>query len=82
MSGGTLQLHPDDYLGRETRSVALFRITAERNGKKLNSDFCEVVRWKNGQVAEDWGFAFDQRAFDVSGLEFAAGDANTASCLA
>jgi len=22
------------------------------------------VRWENGQVAEDWGFAFDQHAYD------------------
>ncbi len=27
-------------------------------------DLCEVVRWRDGQVIEDWGFAFDQYTYD------------------
>ncbi len=64
LSEGTIWIHEDDFLGSETRSVALFRITATRGDKKLDADYCEVVRWENGQVAEDWGFAFDQSTFD------------------
>ncbi len=64
LSEGTLQLHDDDLLGSETRSVALFRMTATRGDKKLDADCCEVVRWENGLVAEEWVFAFDQRTLD------------------
>ena len=64
LSEGTLQIHDDDFLGSETRSVSLLRMTATRGDKKLDADCCEVVRWENGQVAEDWFFAFDQRTFD------------------
>ena len=64
LSEGTLQLPDDDILGSETRCVALFRMTATRGDKKLDADCCEVVRWENGKVAEEWVFAFDQSTYD------------------
>ena len=64
LSGGTLEIQDDEILGGEERTVALFTLTATRGDKTLNADFCEVVRWRDGQVIEDWGFAFDQYTYD------------------
>ena len=64
LSGGTMELEDQFFMGDGDRTVALFRIKASRGDKRLEADFCEVVRWQNGQVAEDWGFAFDQHAYD------------------
>lgn len=64
LSGGTIELEDQFFMGDGDRTVALFRITASRDGERLEADFCEVVRWENGRVAEDWGFAFDQYAYD------------------
>ena len=64
LTGGTLQLEDQYFLGNGDRTVALFKLTATRGDKKLNADACEVVRWSNGQVIEDWGFAFDQYTYD------------------
>jgi len=64
LSDGTIGLEDQFFMGDGDRTVALFRITASRGGERLEADFCEVVRWENGQVAEDWGFAFDQHAYD------------------
>lgn len=64
LSDGTIDIEDQFFMGDGDRTVALFRITASRGGERLDADFCEVVRWKNGQVAEDWGFAFDQYGYD------------------
>ncbi len=68
LSEGTLQIHDHDFLASDSHShqhtVALFRITATRAGKTLDANFCEVAHWKDGQVVEDWGCAYDQYAFD------------------
>jgi ketosteroid isomerase-like protein len=64
MSGGTLTVEDQFFMGDADRTVALFKLTGQRNGKTLDSDFCEVIRWQDGQVAENWGFAFDQYAHD------------------
>ncbi len=52
------------FLEDGDRTVALFKLKGRRGDKVLDHDFCEVVRWENGRVAEDWGFAFDQYGFD------------------
>lgn len=63
-SGGTMRIEDQDFLGSDERAVALFKVSATRAGKTLEADYCEVTRWRNGQVIEDWGFAFDQYAWD------------------
>ena len=69
LSGGTMKIHDHDFLASDAHShqhtVALFRITAARTGKTLDANYCEVVHWRDGQVVEDWGFAYDQYAFDA-----------------
>ena len=68
LSGGTMKIHDHDFLASDAHShqhtVALFRITATRGDKTLDANYCEVVHWRDGQVVEDWGFAYDQYAFD------------------
>ena len=64
LSGGTIELEDQFFLGESDRTVALFKLKATRGEKVLDHDFCEVVRWENGKVAEDWGFAFDQYTYD------------------
>lgn len=64
LTDGTVEVEDQFFMGDGDRTVALFRLKGSRGGKRLEADFCEVVRWENGQVAEDWGFAFDQYAHD------------------
>ena len=64
LTGGTLEIEDQFFMGDGDRTVALFKIRGSRGDKRLDADFCEVVRWQNGQVVEDWGFAFDQYAYD------------------
>jgi hypothetical protein len=64
LTEGTLELEDQFFMGDGDRTVALFRLEGSRGGEQLAADFCEVVRWENGQVAENWGFAFDQHAYD------------------
>ncbi len=64
LSGGTLKIKDHDFLGSDEHTVALFQISASRGGKTLEANYCEVVHWRDGQVVEDWGFAYDQYTFD------------------
>jgi ketosteroid isomerase-like protein len=64
LSGGTIKIKDHDFLGTDQHAVALFKIIATRGGKKLDANYCEVVHWRDGQVVEDWGLAYDQYAFD------------------
>ncbi len=68
LSEGTMKIQDHDFLASDEHAdqhtVALFNITAARAGKTLDANYCEVVHWRDGQVVEDWGFAFDQYAFD------------------
>jgi hypothetical protein len=64
LTDGTLELEDQCFMGDGDRTVALFRFSGSRGGERLMADFCEVVRWENGKVAEDWGFALDQNAYD------------------
>lgn len=65
MTNGTLSIDEDhDFLGSDDHAVALFRISATREGKTLRSNLCEVTHWHNGQVTEDWVSVDDQYAFD------------------
>jgi len=64
MTDGTLKIEDHDFLGTDDHAVALFKIKATRAGKTLDANFCEIVHWRDGRVVEDWGFAYDQYAFD------------------
>ena len=53
------------YFGSEEYSAALFRWTATRNGKTMVYPVCEVIRWQDGQIAEEWGYFSDQYTLDA-----------------
>lgn len=53
-----------NYFGADDQSVALFRWTATRNGITKVYRVCEVIRWENGQIAEEWGYYTDQYEVD------------------
>ena len=53
------------YFGSGDYSAAFFRWTATRRGKTMVYPVCEVIRWREGLVAEKWGFFNDQYAFDA-----------------
>lgn len=63
-TGGTLEIEDQFFMGEGDRTVALFKIRGTRGDKKLDADYCEVCRWEQGRVVEDWGFAFDQYTHD------------------
>ena len=64
LSGGTFKIEDHDVLGSDEHAVALLKMTATREGRTLNANFCEVVHWREGQIVEDWGSAYDQYTFD------------------
>lgn len=53
------------YFGSDDYSAALFRWTATRRGKTMVYPVCEIIRWQEGQVAEEWGYFDDQYALDA-----------------
>jgi len=60
----SLEFVDEDFLASDTRTVSLSRIEATRGGKTLAYDLCEVVRWEDGKVAEEWALVDDQYAYD------------------
>ena len=54
-----------NYFGTDDHSVALFRWTATRNGNTKVYKVCEVIRWRNGQIAEEWAYYDDQYELDA-----------------
>ena len=64
LSGGTFKMEDHDIFGTDDHAVALTKMSATRAGKTLNANNCEVVHWRNGQIVEDWLFAYDQYAYD------------------
>lgn len=53
------------YFGSGDHSVALFRWTATRNGITKVYKVCEVIRWRDGQIAEEWHYYDDQYEMDA-----------------
>ncbi len=65
LSGGTAGfVETHEYFGMDDRSVALFRWGATRNGKTADFGVCEVIRWRDGQIVEDWAYYEDQYGWD------------------
>ena len=60
----TLKIEDHDFLVTDDHAVALFKIKATRAETILDAKYCEIVHWRDGRVVEDWGFAYDQYAFD------------------
>jgi ketosteroid isomerase-like protein len=66
LSGGTAKFEKhQDYLGNDEHSVALFQFSATRNGKTLEGRVCEEIRWRSGQIVEEWTYLDDQYGWDA-----------------
>jgi ketosteroid isomerase-like protein len=61
---GSFALTDRDLTESHEHSVALVRVEAERGGRRLDANAGEVVRWRNGQIAEEWAIYGDQYAAD------------------
>jgi hypothetical protein len=59
-----LEFVDQEFLANDTHTSALSHMKATREGNTLEFDLCEVVRWRDGQVAEEWLLIDDQYAFD------------------
>ncbi len=66
LSGGTAKfVEHQDYFGNDERSVAVFRFAATRGDKTEEVTVCEVIRWRSGQIVEEWGYYDDQYGWDA-----------------
>lgn len=68
LSGGTagfVDIRNNIYFGSGDQSAALFRWTVTRNGNTEAYPVYEIVRWRDGQIVEEWGFYDDQYAWDA-----------------
>ncbi len=63
-SGGTLRLEPRTIVANDEYLFVYGRISAEREGKKLDADHCVVFRFKRGKIVEGRTLPTDQYEFD------------------
>jgi ketosteroid isomerase-like protein len=63
-SGGTLRLEPRAVLADDTYLFVYGRVTAEREGKRLDSDHCVVFRFEGGMIVEGRTLPVDLYEFD------------------
>ena len=59
LTGGTFHLDLIDVLGGDDNTVALFRGSGERNGKRLDNPTCLHFRLRHGRVVEVWEYVWD-----------------------
>ena len=63
-SGGTLRLEPRAVAADGDYLVVWGRITAEREGRRLDSDHCVMYRFAEGKIVEGRTVPVDLYAFD------------------
>lgn len=63
-SGAAKFVGSQDHLGDGEYSVSFFRFGATRNGRTADFGVCEVIRWGNGRIAEEWFYLEDQYGWD------------------
>ena len=64
LSGGTLRLEPCAVAADGDYLVVWGRITAERLGRRLDSEHCVMYRFVNGKIVEGRTVPVDLYAFD------------------
>lgn len=64
LTGGNIELEGLAYLSNGSYTAALIESTATRGEETLTMRGCEVCKWEDGQVVEEWNFVEDQHAFD------------------
>jgi ketosteroid isomerase-like protein len=64
LSNGTLRLEPRAVAAEGDYLVVWGRITAERSGRRLDSDHCVMYRFEAGRIVEGRTVPVDLYAFD------------------
>lgn len=64
-SGGTLRLEPRAVLADDTYLFVYGRVTAEREGKRLDTEHCVVFRFEGDRIVEGRTLPVDLFAFDA-----------------
>ena len=66
LSGGTVRIEPIEILAGDQHAVALVRVHAEREGRKLNGELqAFTFRIGGGKIAEFWFLVEDRYAVDA-----------------
>ena len=63
-SGGTFSLEIHDVLANDEHGVGLVRVTAEREGRRLDQNAAHVFHLRDGKVTENWTMPEDSGAVD------------------
>jgi uncharacterized protein len=64
LTDGEMSLEPQEYLTNDTQTAAIFRFTAERDGRQSEFMVCEVAEWRDGASVEQWLYFDDPSAVD------------------
>ena len=64
-TGDTLRLEPLEVLANERHGAAFLRVTAERQGRRLDTVVADAFRFgEDGRILEFWAHSADQPAVD------------------
>ncbi len=63
-TGGTFRNEVHDMLANDDHGVALVNVTAERNGRTLDTRIIHVFHMRDGKVTEFWSVGMDQPGLD------------------
>lgn len=59
-----MEMEDLEFLAGQDHTASFTRATATRGDHSLEYEFCEICRWLDGQVAEEWIFVRDLYAYD------------------
>ena len=65
LSRGTYSFEDIAIMGGEEFSAALMKVTATRGSASIDAVAVEVLRWRDGQIVEEWFLPFDQTTWDA-----------------
>ena len=64
-TGNSMRLQPLEVIANERHGAAFLRVTAERNGKRLDAVVADAFRFdENGRIVEFWAANAHQSAID------------------
>ena len=52
-------------MGEGEYSTALMKVTATRGSASLDAVVVEIVKWRDGQIVEEWFMPSDQATWDT-----------------
>jgi hypothetical protein len=65
LSGGTFSFEDIAVVGEGEYSTALMKVTATRGSASLDAVVVEIVKWREGQIVEEWFLPLDQATWDT-----------------